>query len=152
MSTATIEAVERVLKAKPSPEVRDPGRVEIGQVLHQGDVYLHRVPEDWPRGKLLGTRQIAVGDTIGSRHVVHGQGFEVYAGVALPAYATFERLPAHQRSAARAECLGPVVVLTEELAEGEGLVHPEHAHHRMPRGVYQVQYQLDGQTARRVAD
>lgn len=152
MTLTVIEAVERVLKSKPAPDVRIPETVEIGQVIHQGDVYMHRVPDDWPRGELLGTRQIAVGDTIGSRHVVSGQGFEVYAGMKLPAWVKFSRLPNSLRSRVVHALLGPVVVLRAPLVEGEGLVHPEHAHHRFPCGTYQVQYQLDGKTLRAVTD
>ena len=148
----TPEALDRILQHVASPDVRDARDLKIGQVIHQGDVYIHWVPLDWPRGKLLGTRQIAVGDTIGSRHVVVGRGFEVYEGIRLPDWVTFDRLPARMRVAAKRAVLGPVVVLTLPLEAGEGLTHPEHAHHLMPCGVGQVQYQLDGQTLRAVLD
>ena len=35
--------------------------------------------------------------------------------------------------------LGPVIVADEAFT----LTHPEHAHHRLPAGIYQVGYQLD---------
>jgi hypothetical protein len=155
MSTLTAEqAIERIYKAVASPEVRDARSIQIGQVMHQGDVYLHWMPLDWPRGKLLGTKQIAVGDTIGSRHIVVGGGFEVYEGVQMPEWVTFDRLPQElrERLLDSKALLGPVVVLTAPLETGEGLTHPEHAHHLMPCGVAQVTYQLDGMTLAAVRD
>lgn len=146
-----VEAVERILKHEASAEIREVLDLEVGQVLHQGDVYLHRVPDDWARGNLLGTRQIAVGATIGARHIVVGD-FEVYEGVELPDHVTFSRLPERLREAAKRAVLGPVVVLKSALKEGEGLTHPEHAHHRWQPCVVQVQYQLDGRTLQAVLD
>lgn len=143
MKTGNVaEAVERVAKAAADTETRTTRRIEVGSVVHQGDVYLHRVDDGHKRGDKLGTRQVAVGTTVGSRHVVEGDGVSVFAGVALPAWVT-----------ARAEFgaaayLGPVVVAEESFV----LTHPEHAHHALPAGTYQVTYQVDETTRRRVAD
>ena len=143
MKTQTAEQVlSKIENARPEPDVRVCRRIEVGQVLHQGDVYLTSVPADWPRAARLGTRQVAVGTTIGSRHVAEGDGVEVCAGV---------KLPDALRCAAdvpESAYLGPVVVAPE----GFTLTHPEHAHHVCPAGVYQVTYQVDHVAMRRVQD
>lgn len=122
------------------PEVRECG-LAIGEVHQQGDVYLHRVVDDWPRGKMLGTRQIAVGDGIGSRHVVEGD-VEVYEGVRLPDGLTVPD------EATEEDMRGPVVVVESACM----LTHPKHAHFALDRGVYQVTYPFDFTTMRREQD
>jgi len=122
-------------------ERRTARRLEIGHAIHQGDVYVHRVADDHPRGPAQGTRQVAVGQTVGARHIAEGP-VQVCAGVALPpgvvapTWTTPEAL------------LGPVVVASGPWT----LTHPEHAHHALPAGTYQVTYQADYQTQRRVLD
>lgn len=141
-ATKTAEAVEKVTNTTPDAEVRTARRIEIGHAIHQGDVYLHRVADDHPRGKELGSRQVAVGTTVGSRHVVEGDGVKVFAGQKLP--------PGVEEPAwvQQGSILGPVVV-----AEGPfNLTHPEHAHHALPKGTYQVTYQADFATQQRVLD
>lgn len=133
----TIEQIEAIQTAKPDTELRVCRRAEMGTVLHQGDVYLHRVADDWPRGKELGTRQVAVGSTVGARHIVEGD-VVVLEGTTLPP--GMDPVP---------ELLGPVVVVGGDSAV---LTHPEHAHHQFPCGVWQVTYQLDLVTRQRVAD
>ncbi len=138
--------MDAITKANPDAEVRICRRAVAGKtVLHQGDVYLHAVPKDWPRGEEIGTRQVAVGTTVGSRHVAEGDGVTVCSGKKLPAYMS---LP----EGARVEdLLGPVV-------SGSGepfvLTHPEHAHHQCPTADvdWQVTYQFNPATARRVQD
>lgn len=141
MQTMTVEEVLSKIEAHAAePELRQLPRA-LGQVAHQGDVYLHRVTSDHPRGKLLGTRQIAVGTTIGSRHIVEGN-VEVYEGKALPPGFA---LPEGARDS---DVLGPVVVVKSSAV----LTHPEHAHHALDCGVDQVTYQWDVTAAARVAD
>ena len=141
--TTTKTAIENVQKsaATADTEERVCRRFEVGMVQHQGDVYLHMVAEDWPRGAKLGTRQVAVGSSVGARHVAEGAGVEVYEGRQLPDYFEIGDVP---EEAYR----GPVVVAPT----GFVLTHPEHAHHRLPAGVYQVSYQVDPLEQRRVAD
>ena len=140
--TAAIEAIRKIEAHAAEAETRTCRRMSIGQAQHQGDVYLHRVTDDWPRGDKLGTRQVAVGSTVGARHVAEGGGVEVFAGVKLPDSVTpYEDVP-------ESAYLGPVVVAPE----GFTLTHPEHAHHVCPAGVYQVTYQVDPVAQRRVLD
>ena len=77
------KALETIVASVAKQEMRKPGPMKIGQRIHQGDVYLCLVADDHKRGPLLGTKQIAVGTTVGSRHVVEGD-VQVFAGVELP--------------------------------------------------------------------
>lgn len=144
MHTTIEEKIQAITATPKAPEVRDATALELGQVAHQGDIYCHRVPDDWPRGARLGTRQVAVGNTVGARHVVTGD-VEVYAGVALPR--SF-RPPKWLRGAdPKPIFLGPVVVARA----GAVLTHPEHAHHALC-GTYQVTYQADTRARARMQD
>lgn len=134
------EALHAIESHVSEPELRECDR-KIGNVAHQGDVYLTRVRADHPRGKLLGTRQIAVGTSVGSRHVVEGN-VEVYEGVELP---PGFKLPDGAR---KEDMLGPVVVTLSDAV----LTHPEHAHHALGCGVDQVTYQWDETTRARQQD
>lgn len=134
------EVLSKIENHVALPELRTE-TAKIGEVLHQGDVYLMRVPKNWPRGDILGTRQIAVGTNIGSRHVVEGD-VKVYVGKKLP---DGFKLPEGARIE---DMLGPVVEAGSETI----LTHPEHAHHALADGCYQVTYQWDMTTQRRVAD
>jgi hypothetical protein len=139
--TLTIkDHVEKIASHHADTEVRVARRLEIGTRLHQGDVYLHVVADDHPRGKKLGTRQVAVGTTIGSRHIVVGDDVEVYEGKKLP---PCFKVP---EWCSERQMLGPVVVGTLNLT------HPEHAHHKAPCGTFQVTYQADYSTRQRVSD
>lgn len=142
--TKTIEQIEAVTSHKPDTERRVLRRCEIGKAIHQGDVYLHRVADDHPRGKPWGSRQVAIGTQVGSRHVVVGDGVEVFAGVESACKKLLPKFTDEQRRA----CTGPVVVATAPFV----LEHPEHAHHALPAGTYQVSYQWDEATMARVAD
>lgn len=123
------------------PEVRILRRIEVGRAIHQGDVYVHRVPDDYPRGKSWGSKQVAIGDTQGSRHVAEGD-VEVFETDRLPD--TMSKIPRWDADAYR----GPVVVAKAPWR----LTHPEHAHHQLPAGTYQVTYQMDARTRERVMD
>lgn len=150
MKTATKieEAIESVAKAPFENDVRITRRIEIGQAIMQGDVLLHRVPNDWPRGKALGTRQVAVGEGVGSRHVAVGD-VNVFEG---------QKLPDHVKppfDGAERMMLGPVIVADETSTEPSfRLEHPVHPNHVLPREgcTYQVTYPIDGHTQKRVRD
>lgn len=135
------DVVKTITAAVPDTTVRVLRRIEVGAVIHQGDVYLHAVAADWPRGNERGSRQVAVGSTVGARHVAVGNvqvydGKSLPVGVKIPAWTTID------------EILGPVVVASSTWT----LKHPEHAHHKLPAGTYQVTYQADYTTRRRVQD
>lgn len=143
--TSVMQKIDEVMQAaaKPCPETRVCKSVESGQtVFHQGDVYLHLVSKNWERGESWGSNQVAVGATVGSRHIVQGAKVQVFKGKKLPSYC---KLPNWLRPET---ILGPVVVAETEFT----LTHPEHAHHVLPAGTYQVTYQADYSTGRAVQD
>jgi hypothetical protein len=120
-------------------DVRICRRAEIGTVLQQGDVYLHRVPDDHPHGKELGSRQVAVGEGIGSKHMAIGNRVSVFAGVELPSGVSTDF---------KSEMLGPLVISPKPWQ----LVHPVHPAHEVCEGAWQVTYQIDLKTRTRVLD
>jgi len=119
---------------------RDCTALAVGDVMRQGDVYLIRVPNDWPRGKARTDRQLAPGSTQGSRHVAE-EPFGVFDGVKLPDWFT-----------AKGFAPGPVIVLAPGV--GDGLVsHPEHLYSRHAADTtWQTSYQQDAATRQRVMD
>jgi hypothetical protein len=148
--TASQFHTKLVAAAVARPEIR---RHTRGQKGHQGDVYCHPVtsrPTAWSRA--TPGRQVAVGDTVGSRHVADGEDISVYWPVSqdtamaecpIPGFA--EKLGGPEIAR---QCLGPIVVARKEWT----LVHPEHAHHVFPAGTYLITYQLDRRTMRVVRD
>jgi len=131
------EALGIIFSSVPDHAVRVIDKMEVGDVVHQGDVYLHRVPSDHPRGALLGTRKLAIGQGEGSNHFANGDDVCVYAGVKLPDWVVDD-----------AQLLGPLV----EVPKTWRNTHTTHAHNVLPAGTIQVTYQLDFVTRQRVAD
>ena len=144
MPDATVAAaIERVTVAPADTEVRITRRIEIGHCVMQGDIYIHRVEESHPTGELIGKGmvQIALGTGNGARHVAEGQ-VEVYKG---------EQLPEWVKPLAMVEAkeiTGPVILAHDTFA----ITHPEHPHHQLPAGKYQVTYQFNPKTMKRVVD
>ncbi|MGD0656359.1 MAG: hypothetical protein ABSA16_18655 [Thermoguttaceae bacterium] len=138
-----LEAVKHVEAAKPEIDIRVIRRIEIGHAIQQGDVYLHRVPDNFPHGEQIGAEsvQVALGTGNGARHMAEG-AVKVYKGVRLP---DTVRAPLNVQPH---EVTGPVVVASDTW----NLTHPEHPHHCLPAGTYQVTYQYDPMTMRRVQD
>lgn len=122
----------KVAKSKKGPSMRMARTMEVGgPAIRQGDIYVWRI-DGVPNGATAREdRQLALGNTKGSRHV------------ALPGPKLYD-LPLNKRHM----LLGPVV---KAPARWE-ITHPEHAHYSLPSGVYQVGYQLDQRTRQAVAD
>lgn len=106
--------------------------MEIGRHFGQGDLYIERVADDYPRGAELRDMQLAPGISKGSRHVA--VGCKVFACTP----EALQETPMH----------GPVIVAEQRFQ----VTHPEHADVSLPSGTYRVGYQLDPRTMRRVAD
>ena len=135
---AAAEAIAEVTKKADElavPELRHIPRIEVGQAVRQGDIYIHRVADDHPCGEKLKTRQLAIGTTQGSRHVAEAPA-QVFQGT---------RAPGYMRNA----LLGPLV---RSLKERLRISHPEHAHIDLPPGTYQITHQMDARTLERVQD
>ncbi len=133
------ETIRSIEKSAVSDVVRDATALAIGDIIQQGDVYVQRTENRAiAHGKERGSRQVAVGTTVGARHFAEG-AVKVY-NVDVAAVAKALKI--------RPEMVGPLVV-----ADGVWcLSHPEHASFRMPAGEYLVTYQLDLATQRAVQD
>jgi len=135
--TNAVEAQEMIQEKAKELAVQDKRTVlkmEVGQVGRQGDIYIHRVPNDHERGLELKTRQLALGESMGSRHIAEAPA-KVCEGTEAPGWA-------------QTELLGPCIVAELPFT----VSHPEHAHIDLPAGVYQVTHQMDARTRKRVID
>ena len=110
-------------------------KMAIGQVVRQGDIYIHRVAEDHPCGDKLDSRQLALGNTTGSRHIADAPA-KVFIGTTTPAWCNAQTF------------IGPCVVSEKRFP----VSHPEHAHIELPAGRYQITHQLDAASRQRVED
>lgn len=130
-----IKELTRLAKKNKDASPRDLRDIQVGEIGHQGDIYVHCAPGDHPYGPELASRQLAEGSTQGSRHMAVGK-LKVYASIKNPPSATSLAL------------LGPVVVASEPWR----LEHPEHAMHLYPAGVFAIVHQMDAITGQRVQD
>jgi hypothetical protein len=110
-------------------------KMGVGQTVRQGDIYLHRVKDGHAHGRKLKSRQLALGNTMGSRHMA-GAPATVYDGTTLPEWCD------------RRTFMGPLIMSVERFT----VTHPEHAHVELPPGCYQVTHQMDARTMERVRD
>jgi len=136
----TMEAVQRVEHgaklADQTPRIIE--QIEVGQVVRQGDIYLHAVTNNYPRGAIRTgevARQLALGSNMNARHVAESPAV-VYEGTALPEWC------------AAGTFMGPLVESDAPFT----VSHPEHAAICLPRGTYQVTHQMDARTLERVRD
>lgn len=129
--------VESHAKTKNLKHVRVIDQIEIGQAIRQGDIYLIRIPKkpkEYTAQRARMTDNLAPGVTEGSRHTINlGAKCEVFDN------------PSNTDP-----LLGPVVVAGDEFS----LLHPEHAHFKLPAGTYQCRFQQDwdAEERRRVRD
>lgn len=137
----TLEKAVAEIEKAAAVAVQDMRFVEkhiVGKIgCRQGDIYLHMVAADHPHGAAIVSRQLAVGTTQGSRHLIDGDDVEIFAGTTLPKWVEDSRTP-----------LGPCFVVTRR----ETNTHPEHAHTSLPAGTYQVTHQMDARTWQRTMD
>lgn len=129
--------IERSAKEKVVSTVRRIDVMAVGQVVRQGDIYIHCVADGHEKGDLTGDRQLALGESMGSRHVAEKPS-QVYAGEVAPPWYSKNFAP----------LLGPCVVSPGRFV----ITHPEHAHVDLPAGTYQITHQRDGRTEMRVID
>jgi hypothetical protein len=153
MITNAIEVHEMIEKnaKESSQEKRQIEKIDVGQAIRQGDIYMIRVADSGiteiplvngtkmvvntdanKRGAKLDTRQLAPGETKGSRHII-AEGPSIYKSGA--------GLPTAWGGVLQTELVGPLVVSNDRFE----LTHPEHAHFSLPAGTYQVMYQGDWQ-------
>lgn len=116
--------------------LRDCRSMKIGQVVRQGDVYIHKVDDNHPHGEATTNHQLAQGITLGSRHIAD-ESFEVFEGTTLPQWVS------------RGHFLGPCIKTEKDTAL---ISHPEHANVALGKGVFQITNQMDIRTMERVRD
>ncbi len=129
----TLDAVEQGV-AENVQECRVIPPMSVGQVVRQGDIYIHAVAPDHAHGARTKNHQLALGSTQGSRHVAPADA-EVYEGTTAPTWAS-------------SALLGPLV----KLLKAGTITHPEHAHIALHPGCYQITHQMDALTLQRVRD
>jgi len=110
------------------------GKMDHNQWARQGDIYIRKI--DSITGKVeLKSRQLAQGNTKGSRHIIvdspHVKLFEGYSGKSINDFMK-----------------GPQI----EAKSAFTITHPEHAHLTIPEGNYQITYQMDYARQARVRD
>lgn len=131
------ELIERSAKENMVAKVRHIETMEVGKAVRQGDIYIHRVADDHQKGGRVTSRQLALGDSMGSRHVAE-EPSQIFEGYQAPPWYN-ERF---------APLLGPCVVSPKRFV----ITHPEHAHVDLPAGTYQITHQMDARTRMRTLD
>lgn len=139
MGTMTAERAYSEVRTEAEKIRSDaPARVEmeVGDVVRQGDIYITRL-RGLPAGRTtaLAERQLAPGQTQGSRHIVEGPARLLRCE------------PVEVERALRDACglsvtapeplIGPVIDATGEVT----VTHPEHGNRTLCPGVYAVTYQ-----------
>lgn len=108
--------------------------IKINEHVRQGDIYVRRIKNITGSVKIQ-SRQLAPGNTKGSRHIVADSIsvnlFDGYSGNNIPDFMK-----------------GPQIEAKEKFV----ITHPEHAHIELPPGNYQVTYQMDFKRKERVVD
>lgn len=116
--------------------LRDCRNMKIGQFARQGDIYIHRVAENHAHGKKITNHQLAIGITLGSRHIAD-ENFTIYQGTTLPKWVDAGHF------------LGPCITTEVETAL---ISHPEHANVALGKGTFMVTHQRDARTLTRARD
>lgn len=107
--------------------------MEPGDVFRQGDIYL--IAMDGPlSGKPIDNRQLAPGNTQGSRHVVEG-GCEIIEPDGSTALFALHRLIPATRD--HEQFIGPAIHATGPIT----ITHPEHGDRTLAPGDYLITYQ-----------
>lgn len=130
---------------KKSSDIRFVKTILQGQVVRQGDIYIHCVSQDFTKGRLSESRKLAMGDTQGSRHIAEAPA-QVFQGIDLPTYML------NQYRGSKLKLLNAVGGPFIESEARFIISHPEHSNVSLPMGCYQISHQLDPRTATRVKD
>lgn len=117
-------------------DLRNNKDFKIGTHGRHGDIYIHRVNKDHKHGEITKNRQLAFGNSLGSRHIVEGDKVKLYRGTTPPDYAESDTF------------LGQFIHASDEFV----ITHPKHANIILPKGYYQITHQVDAITKKRVTD
>lgn len=151
MKAMTINELHQKLEAAGCGEAQEMRRHTAGQNGMQGDCYLHPIkerPKCWNVETTDQSRQVAIGEGVGSNHCAKGK-IRVFWPDSQDSAAKECPIKLFSKDeAARRVCLGPII----EADETWNVTHPKHAHHEYPAGLFLVTYQLDRRTMRQVRD
>lgn len=139
MKTLTKDVYEKQLDKNKSALVeglRNCKHMQIGQVVRQGDIYIHKVPSNHPHGAELKNHQLAIGNSQGSRHIAD-KSFKVFEAKKAPHYCE------------PTVFLGPCIKTDDPNAM---ITHPEHGNIATGAGTFQITHQMDIRTLQRVRD
>ncbi len=142
-----IKAIEKSAESMEGKQTQRIGSPSVGDVVQQGDLHLVCL-ESLPDGTKTRERQLAPGNTQGSRHVAQGE-----CAVYLPKEpAVVARMIGTSVRGAEVpvELIGPIVECIGETT----IAHPEHGHFVLPAGTtWAVTYQRAfADTIRRAQD
>lgn len=141
--TKVVETYQAIQDYAQSPlgDMRVIDECPVGYHVRQGDLYVQRIKsfnkEDY---KEVSNRQLAPGQSKGSRHTV-SDSVTVYEPI--------------DKSMGNAEIVNGGIIIKGPIIESKdrfSVMHVEHADMSMPCGTYQIMYQADPQTMRRVQD
>lgn len=120
----TLTVPERIVNNDPKLHVS----FEVGDVAHQGDLIIVRIASLPDEAQPRINRQLADGETQGSRHVMTvGDVYDV------PGYYVAAAIKRATKVVIDPEYCGPVFVSPECPTEND-LTHPEHGHQGFPAG------------------
>jgi hypothetical protein len=132
--TSAYDLVRETVESIRNNEPATIAVMSAGDVVRQGDLYLVALDRAPKKAGEHAGRQLAPGDTQGSRHVASGD-CEIYSPETSSATNTLARLiPATK---GQILFLGPVIKARGPVT----IEHPEHGWRSLPAGVYQVVYQ-----------
>lgn len=134
-----VQHIEKVQKDADTTRLAKPRYfpiMKVGEIVRQGDIYIHRVDDNHEHGAELESRQLAQGFSQGSRHVAEAPS-KVFEGTTKPPSSTSQN-----------PFLGPLIKSDVEFT----ITHPQHAHVTLGAGTYQVTHQMDVRTLMRVRD
>ena len=111
----------------------------VGYFVRQGDVYATRISEfDRESYKLSNDIQLAPGTSKGARHTVH-DSVKVYRS---------SQTGDFEENELGLTVFGPII----ESSDRFSIMHIEHDDISLPPGIYQISYQVDPVTLRRIID
>ena len=136
-ATATFTTVKKSAEQIRNDETQSVGTVSPGDVIRQGDLYLVALDNlDGIEATPISDRQLAPGNTQGSRHVIAGQAELLKASSPDAVAARINTLVRDAR--VEPALVGPLVLA----GAGCELTHPEHGNFRLPEGeCFAVVYQ-----------
>ncbi len=136
--TTAKTAYKKVVKEAEKIKNADPATIEtmsLGDTMRQGDIYITRIDASKLKIKPIASRQLAPGETQGSRHIAVGDCTIGEADAAKVTAILNKLIPATN---GQTLFIGPIIRATGPVT----IEHPEHGHRTLPgESDYAVVYQ-----------